>query len=243
MVPDYLSPYSNDNKDDTFELLEQSQTGQRSNLDTIDDNMIRPASRLPAKQFPLRSPTQTVRSTFWVGCLAVATITTLSIVASKITNYLPDTSTFSPTGGVSCDLLFQNGSSFQHAFTIDLRGSTDLTFPQAKAIDVVWQLFVGMGGRLVMALVAYTVFMDGLARIMEDSAISYQLYASLTFSTTSLLTTGRAVKGVMATKGWRGQDFLGLVCNIKHLRTWLSHPHKCYCGLLETLDCRLQNRQ
>lgn len=208
MIHDYLSPYSNDNKDDTFELLEQSQTGQRSNLDTIDDNMIRPASGLPAKQFPLRSATQTVRSTFWVGCLAVATITALSIVASKITNYIPDTSTFSPTDGVSCDLLFQNGSSFQHAFTIDLRGSTDLTFPQAKAIDVVWQLFVGMGGRLVMALVAYTVFMDGLARIMEDSAISYQLYASLTFSTTSLLTTGRAVKGVMATKGWRGKIFL-----------------------------------
>ena len=59
-----------------------------------------------------------------------------------------------------------------------------------------------------MALVAYTVFMDGLARIMEDSAVSYQLYASLTFSTTSLLTTGRAVKGVMATKGWRGKMFL-----------------------------------
>ena len=208
MVHNYLPPYSNDDKDDTFELLEQSQTGQRSNLSIINDNMIRPASRLPAKQFSLRSATQTVRSTFWVGCLAVAVITTLSIVASKLTNYIPDTSSFSLNDGVSCDLLFQNGSTFQHAFTIDLRGSTDLTFPQAKAIDVVWQLFVGMGGRLVMALVAYAVFMDGLARIMEDSAVSYQLYASLTFSTTSLLTTGRAVKGVMATKGWRGKMFL-----------------------------------
>lgn len=59
-----------------------------------------------------------------------------------------------------------------------------------------------------MVLVAYKIFMDGLARLMEDSAVSYQLYASLTFSTTSLLSTGRAIKGVMYMKGWRGKVFL-----------------------------------
>lgn len=208
MLPDYLPPYSGNDKDDTFELLEQSQTGQRSNRSTINESMIKSTSILPAKQLPLRSATQTVRSTFWVGCLAAAIITALSIVASKIANYMPDTSFFSLNGQVSCDLMFQNGSAFQHAFTIDLRGSSELTFPQAKAIDIVWQLFLGMGGRLVMAVVSYKVFMDGLARIMEDSAVSYQLYASLTFSTISLFTTGRAIRGVIYTKGWRGKVFL-----------------------------------
>ena len=59
-----------------------------------------------------------------------------------------------------------------------------------------------------MTLVAYKVFMDGLARTVEDSAVSYQLYASLTFSTTSLFTTGRSIKGVLHAKGWRGKFFL-----------------------------------
>lgn len=208
MFHDYLPPYAGNDRDDTFELLEQSQTGQRSNMSTMNDSMIKSTSTLPAKPLPLRSATQTVRSTFWVGCLAAAIITALSIVASKIADYMPDTSFLGLNGHISCDLMFQNGSAFQHAFTIDLRGSSELTFPQAKAIDVIWQLFLGMGGRLVMAIVAYKVFMDGLARIMEDSAVSYQLYASLTFSTTSLFTTGRAIKGVMYTKGWRSKVFL-----------------------------------
>ena len=208
MVHHYLPTYSSDDIDNTFELLEQNQTSQRSDFSTIHDNLIKSTSRLLAKPLPLRSTTQTVRSTFWVGCLAAAIITTLSTVASKIANYVPDTSFFSLNGGISCDLMVQNGSAFQHAFTINLRGSTELTFPQAKAVDVIWQLVVGMGGRLVMTLVAYKVFMDGLARIMEDSAVSYRLYASLTFSTTSLFTTGRSIKGVLHTKGWRGKFFL-----------------------------------
>lgn len=207
MLHEYLPPNAGNDNDDTFELLEQSQTNQRSGTGTVNDDLIKPTARLPAKPLPLRSTTQTVRSTFWIGCLAAAIIIILSVVASKIINYLPDTSFFSLNSQVSCDLMFQDGSAFQHAFTIDLRGSTELTFSQAKAIDIIWQLFVGMGGRLVMALVAYKVFMDGLARIMEDSTVSYQLYASLTFSTTSLLTTGRAIKGAVLTKGWRGKAF------------------------------------
>lgn len=145
MLQDYLPPYSRNDKDDTFELLEQCQTGQRSNMSTTNESTIKSTCILPAKQLPLRSATQTVRSTFWIGCLAAAIITALSIVTSKIANYLPDTSFFSVNGQVSCDLMFQNGSAIQHAFTIDLRGSSELTFPQAKAIDIVWQLFIGMG--------------------------------------------------------------------------------------------------
>lgn len=137
MFHDYLPPYSSDDKDDTFELLEQSQTGQRSNLNTTNDNMTKSTSRLSAKPLFLRSATQTVRSTFWVGCLAVAIIIALSIIASKIPDYIPDTSFFSLNGQISGDLMIQNGSA-QHAFTIDLRGSPELTFPQTKAVDIIW---------------------------------------------------------------------------------------------------------
>ena len=67
-----------------------------------------------------------------------------------------------------------------------MRGATHLTFTQAKAIDVIWQLFVGAGGRVVMAWIAYKVFMDGLARQLEGTPMSYQLYASMIFDTNSL---------------------------------------------------------
>ena len=74
--------------------------------------------------------------------------------------------------------------------------------------DVIWQLFVGAGGRFLMAWIAYKVFMDGLTRHMEASPVSYQLYASLTFSTNTLFASWYAVKGVWYTKGWRSKIFL-----------------------------------
>lgn len=57
-----------------------------------------------------------------------------------------------------------------------------------------------MGGRLVMAWISYTVFMDGLTRLMERSPVSYNLYASLTFSTTTLFTAWYAMKSVFLLK-------------------------------------------
>lgn len=138
MVQNYLHAGAGDDKDDTLELLERSQTDQKSNFTRINSNMIKPTSRLPAKPLPLRSATQTVRSTFWVGCLAAGIITALSIITSNISNYMPDTNFPLLNSQVSCDLMLKNGSALQHAFTIDLRGSTKMTFPQAKAVDVIW---------------------------------------------------------------------------------------------------------
>lgn len=59
-----------------------------------------------------------------------------------------------------------------------------------------------------MAWISYKVFMDGLTRITEQSPISYNLYACLTFSTTSLFSTYYALKAVFFSKGWRSKCFL-----------------------------------
>ncbi|KAL2047574.1 hypothetical protein N7G274_000615 [Stereocaulon virgatum] len=93
-----------------------------------------------------------------------------------------------------------------------MRGATHLTFTQAKAIDVMWQLFVGAGGRFVMAWVAYKIFMDGLTRQLERTSVSYRVYASMTFDTNSLFSVWYALTAVYYFRGWRSKIFLAWFC-------------------------------
>jgi hypothetical protein len=93
-----------------------------------------------------------------------------------------------------------------------MRGATHLTFAQAKAIDVIWQLSVGAGGRFVMAWVAYKVFMDGLTRQLERTPVSYRVYASMTFDTNSLFSVWYALTAVYYSRGWRSKTFLAWFC-------------------------------
>ena len=57
---------------------------------------------------------------------------------------------------------------------------------QAKLIDVVWDWAIGQGGRLIQAWIVYKVASDALVRLLEHSAVSYDVYASLTFSSASV---------------------------------------------------------
>ena len=143
---------------------------------------------------PVHPTTHVVPSAFWMGLLTFVIVVGLSVLASDIWYFLLGAQRFDLLcKSVSCDLQVRSGSSIKGAFTINTRGATHLTFTQAKAIDVIWQLFVGAGGRFVMAWIAYKGFMDGLTRQLEGTPMSYRLYASMIFDTNSL--------------------FLGLVCS------------------------------
>ncbi|KAL2054314.1 hypothetical protein ABVK25_005455 [Lepraria finkii] len=199
----------NDNTDDSFELLEQSKTGQTSTLASFNNDWTNQSSRLPARILPLRSTTHAVRSAFWMGLLTFVTVVGFSVLASDIWCFLLGAKRSDLLSkSASCDLQVRSGSSVQGAFTINMRGATHLTFTQAKAIDVIWQLFVGAGGRVVMAWIAYKVFMDGLARQLEGTPMSYQLYASMIFDTNSLFSVWYVLKAVYHTKGCRSKIFL-----------------------------------
>ena len=148
-----------------------------------------------------------------MGLLTFVIVVGLSVLASDIWYFLPGTQSSDLLGkSVSCDLQVRSGSSVQGAFTINMRGATHLTFTQAKAIDVIWQLFVGAGGRFVMAWIAYKGFMDGLTRQLEGTPMSYRLYASMTFNTNSLFSVWYALKAVYHTKGCRSKIFLVWFC-------------------------------
>jgi len=61
-----------------------------------------------------------------------------------------------------------------------------MSFSQVKAIDILWQLLVGVGPRFLMSCLAFKVFSEGLIRLMEASPVLYELHVTLTFSTISI---------------------------------------------------------
>lgn len=108
----------------------------------------------------------------------------------------------------TCDLETLNGSSVQSAFTINFRTPSRLTFAEAKTIDVIWDLVVGQGGRFFLGWISYKVFMDGLVRVMEKSAVSYELYASMAFEPMCVMSIWSSLKALFMIKGWRSKVFL-----------------------------------
>lgn len=204
-----ISPNDKDDAGHAFEPLEQSQADSQSTSGSIDSKrIITPTSRLSPKSLPLRSATHAVRTAASTGIPVIITIFGLIVFAASLCIFVPNTRNFAPDLAISCDLATNQGNKFQNAFTINLRGATHLTYTEAKAVDIVWQLLMGAGGRFAMAWISYRVFMDGLARLAEQTPISYTLYASLTFSTTSLFAVWTSFKAVFFLKGWRIKCFL-----------------------------------
>ncbi|KAL8697784.1 MAG: hypothetical protein Q9201_006931 [Fulgogasparrea decipioides] len=176
-------------------------------LAELDDEFEKPTSRLPPKPLPGR---RKYRPFVVATLITVITILPLALLTKYINYLLPDPSWIGlRLDGVSCDLVdTKNSSRMQSAFQINLRGTAHLSFAQAKFIDLLFDLVVGQGGRLLLAAVSYIVFMDALLRFMEVTPISYNLYTSMVFSSTSLIATWRATKSIFTTRGWRAKMFL-----------------------------------
>ena len=193
-----------------YEPIQRSRTDSSSRGSPFesDDGVVKPISRLPPKPLPGRRR--------WLdftiaSVSATVSIIVLSILISRIPSFLPSTGYYGLefANDISCDLVNkQNSSRWESAFQINLRGGAKLSFAQAKFIDLLFDLIVGQGGRLLMATIAYLVFMDALLRSMEKSPVSYRLYASMVFSSTSIISTWHSAKGVFTTKGWRAKMYL-----------------------------------
>ncbi|KAL8722230.1 MAG: hypothetical protein Q9181_007535 [Wetmoreana brouardii] len=172
-----------------------------------DDEFEKPTSRLPPRSLPGR---RKYRPFIVATLIAIFTILPFALLIRYIQYMLPDPSWNGlKLDGVSCDLVdTKNASRMQSAFQINLRSAAQLSFAEAKFIDLLFDLAVGQGGRLLLAAVSYIVFMDALLRFMEITPMSYNLYISLAFSSTSLVATWRATKSIFTTKGWRAKMFL-----------------------------------
>lgn len=176
----------------------------------LEDGNIKPASTLTAKRLLPRRRAAWRRSLVLWGIASAFLMMCLSFLSSVVQARVPRNpysfSAFEQT--TSCDLATRSGVSMENASTIDVRGSSRLSFTAAKAIDVIWQLCIGAGGRFLLGWIAYKSFMDGLTRLLETTPVSFRLYADMTFSTTSLNAVWQAMKAVFKIKGVRGKFFL-----------------------------------
>ncbi|KAL8831198.1 MAG: hypothetical protein Q9170_005399 [Blastenia crenularia] len=171
-----------------------------------DDDLDKPTSRLPPKPLPGRRKYRPFMVAF---SLTAFTIMALAMLLSKIKKMLPHPKwTGLVLEGTSCDLVDrQNSSRLESAFQINLRGAAHLTFAEAKFIDLFFDVLVGQGGRFLLAAISYIIVTDALLRSMETTPVSYKLYSSLVFSSTSLAAAWHSIKAISTTKGWRAKTY------------------------------------
>lgn len=209
--------------DDNYELVRAQEVGSSSSASADDNIGTKPTLRLPPKLLPRRRHRDFALSLVTPTLITIFSLAALSALLSQLWRLLPDIEMDGedmvistqpylhiapvPASPISCDLITANASAFEKVFTIDLRSQLQLSFATAKFIDVVWDLVVGPGGRLLLVWISYIVFVDGLARLMEASAVSYQLYALIMFETSSLISTCHSFKAVSTGDGWRGRAF------------------------------------
>ncbi|KAI0410727.1 hypothetical protein F5X98DRAFT_359009 [Xylaria grammica] len=93
---------------------------------------------------------------------------------------------FSPVPTVSCDAsgsfnLFDTHTSrfaFSQFFQIN-RGFGHLTFTQAKVIDTFWDLVVGRGGQVCLALVSWRLFADCATVSLVTQPLSFAAFRTI----------------------------------------------------------------
>ncbi|KAI1455161.1 hypothetical protein F4805DRAFT_437039 [Annulohypoxylon moriforme] len=92
-------------------------------------------------------------------------------------------------------------------FEINL-GAGNLTFTQAKVIDITWDIIIGRGGQVLLASIPWRVFADYVATSMEFKPITYAVFSSIyvrtepsilsTFRMTQTFIHGRGLKSKLA---------------------------------------------
>ncbi|KAL8772517.1 MAG: hypothetical protein Q9194_004580 [Teloschistes cf. exilis] len=172
-----------------------------------EDDFEKPTSRLPPKLLQGR---RRYRPFVFATLIAVTAIVPLAILLKCIPGMLPHVNWDGlKLHDISCDLVdTRNTSRVQTAFTINLRGAAHLSFAEAKFVDLLFDLVLGQGGRLLLGALSYIVFMDALLRFMEITPVSFKLYTSLVFAPSSLISTWRSAKAIFTTRGWRAKMYL-----------------------------------
>lgn len=169
-------------------------------------------SRLPPRPLkherPLRPFALAFLGAFAIFFAFLSLLRYISILKPDVLPALNQQDAYGTVSKISCDLINKNGSAMQNAFLIDLRSPLELSFLEAKLIDVMWDLMVGQGGRFLMGWISYRVFMDSLVALMETTAVNYDVYTSIAFSTTSLWALWEGLKALFGLKGGKAKAFM-----------------------------------
>ena len=81
----------------------------------------------------------------------------------------------------------------------------NLTFSQAKALDVVWDIVVGRGGQAILLYVAFNVFTMTLSRTMETDPVSYGTFESMAFTSPTFVSPFILIRDFVTNRGLRAR--------------------------------------
>jgi hypothetical protein len=84
-----------------------------------------------------------------------------------------------------------------------------LTFSQAKALDVVWDIVVGRGGQFILLYVTFKVFAMTLSRTMETEPVSYGTFESMAFTSPTFVSPFILIRDFVTNKGLRARVAVG----------------------------------
>ena len=80
-----------------------------------------------------------------------------------------------------------------------------MTFSQAKAVDVVWDIVIGRGGQAIFLYVAFKVFTMTLSRTMEQDAVSYGTFEALAFTSPTFVSPWILCRDFVSNRGPRAK--------------------------------------
>jgi hypothetical protein len=80
-----------------------------------------------------------------------------------------------------------------------------MTFSQAKALDVLWDIVVGRGGQFILLYVAFKVFTMTLSRTMETEPVSYGTFESMAFTSPTFVSPFILIRDFVTNRGLRAR--------------------------------------
>ena len=86
-------------------------------------------------------------------------------------------------------------------------GLGDLKYAAARGIDLAWDLVVGRGGQIFLALLAYPVLRRSLRRHMEKSPVRLRTFASVSFDKISLSALWTTFRDLVARREPSDENF------------------------------------
>lgn len=142
---------------------------------------------------------------FWIH-VALFFVLMLALMSSGLIVLASDNSSgqYCDPGGNFDFTQTYNPWAREHTFQITL-GFGRMTFTQAKAIDVVWDVVVGRGGQFLLAAICFHVFSKSLGLRLEQpkASISYGGFRAIVFERPTLSSTLKLVLDLRSTAGWR----------------------------------------
>ncbi|KAF2140405.1 uncharacterized protein K452DRAFT_360019 [Aplosporella prunicola CBS 121167] len=150
-----------------------------------------------------------LKSTLCFSTRALATLGTCSILSLPILLFVFWDRPSKPCMDGNLELADNSPYDVKTIFAITA-GFGSFDFGIAKTIDIIFDLFVGRGGQLLLGIIAYPIISNAVLHEMETHPASYAFFTSISFNTTSIPTVFYAVKHTArrCRQNWNLKSFL-----------------------------------